>query len=93
MPGPRPANEAVVLTAAQMPRTITRIVEGILEKNPGDAKLTTVGIHTRAAGVIPSTPQPIVTVASAALSAIEASRRPRVQAHCLQDLHCAAEAA
>jgi hypothetical protein len=53
-----------------------------------------VGIHTRAAaGVIPSTPQPIVTVASAALSAIEASRRPRVQAHCLQDLHCAAEAA
>jgi carbamoyl-phosphate synthase large subunit len=30
--------------------------------------------------------------ASAAVSAIEAARRPRVQVHCLQDLHAAAEA-
>jgi carbamoyl-phosphate synthase large subunit len=29
--------------------------------------------------------------ASAAVSAIEAARRPRVQVHCLQDLHAAAE--
>ena len=30
--------------------------------------------------------------ASAAVSAIESARRPRVQVHCLQDLHRAAEA-
>ena len=29
---------------------------------------------------------------SAAVSAIEAARRPRVQVHCLQDLHRATEA-
>jgi len=32
-----------------MPRTITRIAHEILEKNPGDAKLAVVGIHTRGA--------------------------------------------
>ncbi|MEI6725394.1 MAG: bifunctional pyr operon transcriptional regulator/uracil phosphoribosyltransferase PyrR [Actinomycetes bacterium] len=49
MSEPRPANEVVVLTAEQMPRTITRIAHEILEKNPGDAKLAVVGIHTRGA--------------------------------------------
>jgi pyrimidine operon attenuation protein / uracil phosphoribosyltransferase len=49
MPEPRPANEAVVLTAEQMSRTITRIAHEILEKNPGVAELAVVGIHTRGA--------------------------------------------
>ncbi len=49
MPDPRPANEVVVLTAEQMPRTITRIAHEILEKNPGDTDLAVVGIHTRGA--------------------------------------------
>ena len=49
MPESRPVNEVVVLTAEQMPRTITRIAHEILEKNPGDAKLAVVGIHTRGA--------------------------------------------
>ena len=49
MSEPRLANEVVGLTAEQMPRTITRIAHEILEKNPGDAKLAVVGIHTRGA--------------------------------------------
>jgi pyrimidine operon attenuation protein/uracil phosphoribosyltransferase len=49
MPEPRPANEAVVLTAEQMSRTITRIAHEILEKNPGEENLAVVGIHTRGA--------------------------------------------
>ena len=49
MPESRPANEVVVLTAEQIPRTLTRIAHEILEKNPGDAKLAVVGIHTRGA--------------------------------------------
>jgi pyrimidine operon attenuation protein/uracil phosphoribosyltransferase len=49
MPGSRPANEAVVLTAEQMSRTITRIAHEILEKNPGARDLAVVGIHTRGA--------------------------------------------
>ena len=49
MPAARPANEVVVLTAEQMSRTITRIAHEILEKNPGDANLAVVGIHTRGA--------------------------------------------
>ena len=49
MPEPRPANEVVVLTAEQMPRTITRIAHEILEKNPGEGNLAVVGIHTRGA--------------------------------------------
>ncbi len=49
MPGDRPTNEVVVLTAEQMSRTITRIAHEILEKNPGDPKLAVVGIHTRGA--------------------------------------------
>ena len=49
MPEPRPSNEAVVLTAEQMSRTITRIAHEILEKNPGGGDLAVVGIHTRGA--------------------------------------------
>lgn len=49
MSEPRPANEAVVLTAEQMSRTITRIAHEILEKNPGIDDLAVVGIHTRGA--------------------------------------------
>ncbi|HZL65371.1 MAG TPA: hypothetical protein VFD50_10585 [Thermoleophilia bacterium] len=49
MSEPRLANEVVGLTAEQMPRTITRIAREILEKNPGDATLAVVGIHTRGA--------------------------------------------
>ena len=49
MPEPRPANEAVVLTAEQMSRTITRIAHEILEKNPGEENLAVVWIHTRGA--------------------------------------------
>jgi len=49
MPEPRPANEAVVLTAEQMSRTITRVAHEILEKNPGVVDLAVVGIHTRGA--------------------------------------------
>lgn len=49
MSEPRPANEAVVLTAQQMSRIITRIAHEILEKNPGQTDLAVVGIHTRGA--------------------------------------------
>ncbi len=49
MSEPRPANEAVVLTAEQMSRTIMRIAHEILEKNPGQTDLAVVGIHTRGA--------------------------------------------
>jgi pyrimidine operon attenuation protein/uracil phosphoribosyltransferase len=49
MPEPRPASETVVLTAEQMSRTITRIAHEILEKNPGEANVAVVGIHTRGA--------------------------------------------
>jgi pyrimidine operon attenuation protein/uracil phosphoribosyltransferase len=49
MPGTRPETEAVVLTADQMRRTITRISHEILEKNPKDSRLAVVGIHTRGA--------------------------------------------
>jgi pyrimidine operon attenuation protein / uracil phosphoribosyltransferase len=51
MPGERPTNEVVVLTAEQMSRTITRIAHEILEKNPGPPKLAVVGIHTRGANL------------------------------------------
>ena len=60
-----------------MPRTITRIAHENLEKDSGDAKLAVVGIHM--AGT------------SAAVAAIETARHPRVQVHCLQDLHRATE--
>jgi pyrimidine operon attenuation protein/uracil phosphoribosyltransferase len=49
MPGSRPETEAVVLTADQMRRTITRISHEILEKNPKESRLAVVGIHTRGA--------------------------------------------
>jgi pyrimidine operon attenuation protein/uracil phosphoribosyltransferase len=49
MPDTRPSNEAVVLTAEQMSRTITRITHEILEKNPAADRLAIVGIHTRGA--------------------------------------------
>lgn len=49
MPGSRPSNETVVLTAEQMSRTITRVAHEILEKNPGVDDLAVVGIHTRGA--------------------------------------------
>jgi pyrimidine operon attenuation protein/uracil phosphoribosyltransferase len=49
MPGPRPSNETVVLTAEQMARTVTRIAHEVLEKNPAADKLAVVGIHTRGA--------------------------------------------
>jgi pyrimidine operon attenuation protein/uracil phosphoribosyltransferase len=49
MPGPRPANETVVLTDEQMARTITRIAHEVVEKNPGVKDLAVVGIHTRGA--------------------------------------------
>jgi pyrimidine operon attenuation protein / uracil phosphoribosyltransferase len=39
----------VVMTAEQMGRTVVRIAHEILEKNPGDAPLAVVGIHTRGA--------------------------------------------
>jgi pyrimidine operon attenuation protein / uracil phosphoribosyltransferase len=45
----RPTHEAVLLTADQMKRTMTRISHEILEKNPGAEQLAVVGIHTRGA--------------------------------------------
>ncbi len=37
------------MTADQMSRTVMRIAHEILEKNPGEARLAVVGIHTRGA--------------------------------------------
>jgi pyrimidine operon attenuation protein/uracil phosphoribosyltransferase len=45
----RGSTEVVVLDAEQMTRTLTRIAHEILEKNPADAPLAVVGIHTRGA--------------------------------------------
>ena len=52
------------------------------------------GYHIRAAAIRHGVTN-ITTMAgaSAAVSAIEAAQRPRVQVHCLQDLHAAAECA
>jgi pyrimidine operon attenuation protein / uracil phosphoribosyltransferase len=50
MPESRPDTEAVVLTADQMRRTLTRIAHEIIEKNPKEEQqLAVVGIHTRGA--------------------------------------------
>jgi pyrimidine operon attenuation protein/uracil phosphoribosyltransferase len=49
MPEARSTGETVVMTADQMGRTVVRIAHEILEKNPGEAKLAMVGIHTRGA--------------------------------------------
>ena len=49
MPDTRSTGETVVMTADQMSRTVMRIAHEILEKNPGEAKLAVVGIHTRGA--------------------------------------------
>jgi pyrimidine operon attenuation protein / uracil phosphoribosyltransferase len=49
MPGSRPDNEVVIMTAEQMSRTLTRIAHEIIEKNPGQGDLAVVGIHTRGA--------------------------------------------